>query len=414
MGDFAIKSEGIGKVYSLKTFRSYKDALPLVLEAFSQPQEDSKRHWAIEDITFELAEGKILGLLGHNGAGKSTLLKVIARITAPTQGILRFRGRIGSLLEASVGFHPELTGRENIFLSGVTLGMKEKEISSQFDEIVEFADIGKFLDVPVKRYSSGMSVRLGFSVAAHMRQDILLVDEVLAVGDMAFQARSLARLKSLTKDGRTVIFVSHNLSSVAELCDLGLYLEKGRQKFMGGISEAVDLYRTDLAQSTGSEAIRTVDTQMRTVEERKVSIEKVLVDGALEFARPYGRSLQLNFTVESQADLDDVRIFIRFHDFSGRYVGACHCEELFAFKAGERSDFNLLIEDFNLGPGTYNIQLSLGKTSGREEKFFDSVDVRPAFEITWPETALAFERNAFGDYPAVIFTNVNLSKLAST
>ena len=183
--------------------------------------------WALRDVTFDVREGEVLGIVGRNGAGKSTLLKILTRITTPTSGRATVRGRVGSLLEVGTGFHPELTGRENVFLNGSVLGMKQREIQRKFDDIVEFAGVEKFIDTPVKRYSSGMSVRLAFAVAAHLEPEILLVDEVLAVGDAEFQRRCLGRMEDISLTGRTVLFVSHNLQALTQLCDRAVWLEKG-------------------------------------------------------------------------------------------------------------------------------------------------------------------------------------------
>ncbi len=184
--------------------------------------------WALDGVSFELRRGEVLGLIGGNGAGKSTLLKILTRIAAPTRGSATIRGRVGSLLEVGTGFHPELTGRENVYLNGAILGMRRREIAARFDEIVDFSGVEQFIDTPVKRYSSGMYVRLAFSVAAHLEPEILLVDEVLAVGDAEFQRRCLGRMEALGESGRTVIFVSHNMQTVAQLCDRVVLLEQGQ------------------------------------------------------------------------------------------------------------------------------------------------------------------------------------------
>lgn len=199
--------------------------------------------WALQDINFEVKKGEVLGIIGRNGAGKSTLLKILSQITPPTTGEIRLRGRVGSLLEVGTGFHPELTGRENIYLNGAILGMRKKEIEKKFDEIVAFSGIDKFLDTPVKRYSSGMYVRLAFAVAAHMEPDILIVDEVLAVGDTEFQKKCLGKMDEITKNqNRTILFVSHNLEAVKNLCTRSIVLDKGRIVFEGDTHDALQAY----------------------------------------------------------------------------------------------------------------------------------------------------------------------------
>lgn len=198
--------------------------------------------WALRDVSFTVEQGEVLGIIGRNGAGKSTLLKILSRVTAPTSGRIKVKGRIASLLEVGTGFHPELTGRENIYLNGAILGMSRREIERKFDEIVDFAEVEKFIDTPVKRYSSGMYVRLAFAVAAHLEPEILVVDEVLAVGDAAFQKKCLGKMGDVAREGRTVLFVSHNMGAVVKLCETGIVLEQGSIVKQEGINEAVSQY----------------------------------------------------------------------------------------------------------------------------------------------------------------------------
>jgi lipopolysaccharide transport system ATP-binding protein len=209
-------------------------------------RHSEEEFWALRNVSLDFGQGEVVGILGRNGAGKSTLLKLISRITEPTEGEIRIRGRIGSLLEVGTGFHPELTGRENIYLNGAILGMSRREIRRKFEQIVEFAEIARFLDTPVKRYSSGMYVRLAFSVAAHLEPEILNVDEVLAVGDAAFQRKCLVRMGEVAAEGRTILFVSHNVGLVRALCGRGILLEAGSVKFDGGAEEAASIYLSGL------------------------------------------------------------------------------------------------------------------------------------------------------------------------
>jgi lipopolysaccharide transport system ATP-binding protein len=206
------------------------------------PSLDGDSFWALEDITFDVKQGEILGIIGKNGAGKSTLLKIMSRVTIPTKGLVKIKGRVACLLEVGTGFHPELTGRENIYLNGSILGMTKAEISSRFDEIVDFAGIGEFIDTPVKRYSSGMYVRLGFSVAAHLDPEILLVDEVLAVGDAEFQKKCLGKMSEVSRGGRTVLFVSHNMLSVKKLCSKAVLLDRGKNVCLEDTSSVIEKY----------------------------------------------------------------------------------------------------------------------------------------------------------------------------
>src|SRR5271157_6222215 len=205
-------------------------------------QDAADTIWALRDVSFEVTEGQVLGIIGRNGAGKSTLLKVLARVTEPTEGSVQVRGRVGSLLEVGTGFHPELTGRENIYLNGAILGMKRNEIDSKFDEIVDFSEVKQFIDTPVKRYSSGMYLRLAFAVAAHLEPEILVVDEVLAVGDAEFQRKCLGKMSDVAQQGRTVLFVSHNMSAVLRLTEEALVIEKGHVALRAPTAQAVDYY----------------------------------------------------------------------------------------------------------------------------------------------------------------------------
>jgi lipopolysaccharide transport system ATP-binding protein len=243
----AIRVEGLGKRYRLgehHSFGSLRESLVTRLRSLGRRRRDTEANsiWALRDIGFEIAQGEAVGIIGRNGAGKSTLLKVLSRITEPTTGRAEIRGRVGSLLEVGTGFHPELTGRENISLSGAILGMRRTEIERRFDEIVSFAEVERFIDTPVKRYSSGMYLRLAFAVAAHLEPEILLVDEVLAVGDAAFQKKCLGKMGDVTSEGRTVLFVSHNLGAVERLCSRCVLLRDGTIAADGSPAEVTNLY----------------------------------------------------------------------------------------------------------------------------------------------------------------------------
>ena len=259
MDDIIITVENISKLYRLGTIgtgslrqdmsRWWQTHVLKKEDAFFQINSENKEIknkdylWALKNISFEIKAGETWGIIGHNGAGKSTFLKILSRIIRPTEGVIRGKGKVSSLLEVGTGFHYELTGRENIFISGYMLGMKKQEILAKFDQIVEFSGIESFLDTPVKRYSSGMYVRLAFSVAAHLEPDILIVDEVLAVGDADFQKRCMGKMKDISNTiGRTILFVSHNLQAIANLCDNALWLDKGRIKKIGKASDVVNSY----------------------------------------------------------------------------------------------------------------------------------------------------------------------------
>lgn len=263
--DVAIAAEGLGKRYRIsnngRSYRTLKEALSDALRrpfpAMAGRGPAAHDFWAIRDVSFEVHRGEVFGIIGPNGSGKSTLLKVLSRITPPSEGRAEFRGRVASLLEVGTGFSPELTGRENIFLNGAILGMRRQEIAKNLDAIVEFSEVGEFLDTPVKRYSSGMYVRLAFAVAAHLDPEILIADEVLAVGDLAFQQKCLAKMDSAAQAGRTVVLVSHNVGSLANLCDRVMYLRHGHVQCIGPAAEVTAAYVADMigAPNAGPEAV---------------------------------------------------------------------------------------------------------------------------------------------------------------
>lgn len=242
-----IDVQNISKLYALREGKPYYTLRDGVTSFLHNPlsllsKDDSASFWALKDVSFQVNEGEIMGILGNNGAGKSTLLKILSRITSPTKGEITLKGRLGSLLEVGTGFHPELTGRENIFLNGAILGMTRHEVQQQFSTIVEFAEVEKFLDTPMKHYSSGMYMRLAFAVAAHLQSEIILIDEVLAVGDVEFQKKCLGKMGDIAKQGRTILFVSHNMGAVQQLCTKAVILEKGKVLYSGKTNDAISKY----------------------------------------------------------------------------------------------------------------------------------------------------------------------------
>jgi lipopolysaccharide transport system ATP-binding protein len=278
MSNVAIETHELGKNYTLGVKGpGYGTLREAIVEKAQRPfkrearrKQSSDLLWALKDISLTIRPGEVVGLIGHNGAGKSTLLKILSRITEPSTGYADVTGRVGSLLEVGTGFHPELTGRENIFLNGAILGMRRAEIRTRFDEIVEFAEMERFLDTPVKRYSSGMSVRLAFAVAAHLEPEILLVDEVLAVGDASFQRKSLGKMNEVAKEGRTVVFVSHNLAIIQALCTRGILLERGEVQADAPIVEAIDNYLRTLERAASDDLLERTDRDSRAYDETLV------------------------------------------------------------------------------------------------------------------------------------------------
>ena len=283
MTDIAIAATGLSKKYTIGVQRDpYGRLTELLWSAMTQPFRRRKgsvlsdEFWALRDVSFDIPRGSVVGVVGRNGAGKSTLLKILSRITEPTLGRAELHGRVGSLLEVGTGFHQELTGRENVLLSGAILGMKRAEILRKFDEILAFADIGPFVDTPVKKYSSGMKVRLGFAVAAFLEPEILLIDEVLAVGDLAFQDKCLGKMNEVAGHGRTVIFVSHNMGAIGALCPTSIWLDEGKVRRMGTTSEVVPEYVRAVGRdlSVGEVAIESDERR-----EAQVSRVRILTRG---------------------------------------------------------------------------------------------------------------------------------------
>jgi lipopolysaccharide transport system ATP-binding protein len=355
------------------------------LSTFRRTPKTNSTIWALRDVSFTIKAGEVVGIVGQNGAGKSTLLKVLTRITEPTSGSAKLYGRAGSLLEVGTGFHPELTGRENIYLNGAILGMAKPEIARKFDDIVAFAEIEKFLDTPVKRYSSGMYMRLAFAVAAYLDPEILVVDEVLAVGDAAFQKKCLGRMRDISTQGRTVIFVSHNMAAIRSLCSRGILLVQGRNVFDGAAGECVDRYLADVSRNATNEVDLT-NIRRPQVAETTLQIVKVRVHS--NDGRPLVRSgdpliVELDFMVGES--LDDVAIGINV--LSADNVSIMECRSSHSYGAiahlvpGEYS-IKCRIDQNMLSPGLY--VLSVGARCA--SKHLDYVPQAMSFEVYSDET----------------------------
>ncbi|AUC82086.1 ABC transporter ATP-binding protein [Lacinutrix sp. Bg11-31] len=333
--DIILKAENISKQYRLgmvgtgtishdlnrwwNRVRGKEDPYLQVGEANDRStKSDSDYVWALQDINFEVKKGEVLGIIGKNGAGKSTLLKILSKVTGPTTGEIKTRGRIASLLEVGTGFHGEMTGRENIFLNGAILGMTKKEITAKIDEIIEFSGCQRYIDTPVKRYSSGMTVRLAFAVAAFLEPEILVIDEVLAVGDAEFQKKAIGKMQDISRgDGRTVLFVSHNMAAVKSLCTRALVLKNGKTTFEGDVEEAVMFYLE------GSE----VDSKVNTFHDRKGSgklkIKEIEIQGKNKNKTPQtGFPFAITFSLDNniQAKLNDVQMDLRIDDNLGQRI----------------------------------------------------------------------------------------------
>jgi lipopolysaccharide transport system ATP-binding protein len=321
--------------------------------------------WALRDVSFEIKHGDVIGILGRNGAGKSTLLKVLSRITTPTEGRASIHGRVGSLLEVGTGFHPELTGRENIYLNGAILGMRRAEIEAKFDEIVAFAEVEQFLDTAVKHYSSGMHVRLGFAIAAHLEPEILIVDEVLAVGDLNFQKKCLGKMNEVSRGGRTVLFVSHNMAAVENLCQRGIVIHHGNVAYQGELKDAVHYYLNTISAARDPEG-NVIDLEQAT--SRKSPMGKLLkrvelyTDDdlpAIEGVR-LGASLRMRIHLDLPKPVSNFDVGLGFNDLFGQRIFTAHS----VFEADRPGPelsgpqvFVCEIPNFTLFPGTYNLRI---------------------------------------------------------
>lgn len=376
MSNTVIKVEGVSKQYRLgqistgslahdinrwwHTLRGRPDPYLQIGEVNDRTVSGSSEYvWALRDISFEVKQGEVLGIIGRNGAGKSTLLKILSRTTLPTTGSIKAKGRIASLLEVGTGFHPELTGRENIFLNGAILGMTKREITRKFDEIVDFSGVEKYIDTPVKRYSSGMYVRLAFAVAAHLEPEILIVDEVLAVGDAEFQKKCLGKMKDVSvNEGRTVLFVSHNIAAIRGFCSRSIVLDKGAMLFNGGVLEGVTCYqsqnvaqtgfchRGELEQAPGNSNIRILEFNVYPLDGEVISISSGISFELLFFNCKSKNNLATSFELRT---IDEIIVFHR---------GTWICEDL----NGEEKQYRVkgTIGPNVLNAGIYKFNLVFG------------------------------------------------------
>ncbi|MEZ0167938.1 ABC transporter ATP-binding protein [Microvirga sp. TS319] len=386
----AIIAKGVGKEFAIGAARSrhntlrdtIADTAGRLLRPFRQCKTPSNAgsFWALRDVNFELRQGEVLGVIGRNGAGKSTLLKILSRITEPTTGEIAVRGRVGSLLEVGTGFHSELSGRENIFLNGAILGMGRAEIARKFDEIVAFAAIERFLDTPVKHYSSGMYLRLGFAVAAHLEPDILVVDEVLAVGDADFQKKCLGKIGEVASEGRTVVFVSHNLDMVQRLCSRCLLLARGGIAADGSVSEVVSEYLTSGIQKTAPGSMISLQEIERTGS-GEVRFRSVSFSGdPVKKAEPVRAGGPLRVRIEVEAKSRQVLESLAFciHSYEGQLLVCADTNDLGRTVriAPGNNVFEFRFAAVNLMPGRYPVSLWAGDTVVAAYDF-----IEPAFEL---------------------------------
>jgi len=367
MSNLAIHTESLGKAYQIArhTTRSgYKTLQEDIIGFLRQPlrrAQTRETFWALKDISFDVQHGQVLGIIGRNGAGKSTLLKILSRITQPTTGEADIYGRLGSLLEVGTGFHPELTGRENIFLNGAVLGMSRRDIRRHFDEIVDFAEVERFLDTPVKRYSSGMYMRLAFAVAAHLEPEVLVIDEVLAVGDAEFQKKCLGKMGDVARSGRTVLFVSHNMAAVQQLCTAGIVLDRGQIVYSGVVSEAVAHYIR-----LTSKAVQSTELRDRRDRQGDGSLRFTRVEICDNLGHPIetvlsGQDIRIRFYYETATPSARSNVNIAFNIYSPQGVLLTHLNTRdtaqMVMSIGETGYLECEWPHFNLRSGVYTCAL---------------------------------------------------------
>lgn len=341
----------------------------LLTDSSIKDQMEGGTFWALRDINLDVEEGKVLGLVGKNGAGKSTLLKVLSRVTAPTRGKISIKGRIASLLEVGTGFHPELTGSENIFMNGAILGMSKKEIKAKRDEIISFSGVEQYIDTPVKRYSSGMRVRLAFAVAAHLDPEILIIDEVLAVGDVEFQKKCLGRMSQVSQEGRTVLFVSHNLGAVSRICDNAAVIDKGQIVYRGTALDGVSYYLNSFSGKgadsnegyTGSEPIVFAEDTKKEAQFLKISLSDGTDNLSNEFS--FSKDIQLQMSLVVRSERKDYYVLFNLKDIYENviYISADNDMEDSPLNQSGRGlyDYSVNLPRGLLKPGRYNITVSI-------------------------------------------------------
>ncbi len=359
--DLAVSVRGLSKSYTIRHHATAHVALAKVaLDRVRRPFQRSERErfWALRDVSLDVRQGEVFGLLGRNGAGKSTLLKVVSRITNPTAGEVRLWGRVGSLLEVGTGFHPELTGRENVYLNGSILGMRRKEIDRQFDAIVDFAGFEHFLDTPVKRFSSGMYVRLAFAVAAHLQTEILLVDEVLAVGDAEFQKRCLGKMDEVAHEGRTVLFVSHNIGAIAELAHAAAWISSGSVRAVGPTDDVIAEYMASLGGERHTEQDLT-DLPRTDFLPRDVELVRARLVGSGGGIVPFGAPLVVEIDVRGARPVRALNFALTVRRLDAGLVGTAFGRDLDGIAPGDDATFRVELADHGLTTGHYQLDLTV-------------------------------------------------------
>ncbi len=335
--------------------------------------------WALNGITFQVRQGEKIGIIGKNGAGKSTLLKILSRITEPTDGRIEILGTVSAMLEVGTGFNGELTGRENIYLNGAILGMTKAEIDSKFDTIVEFSEVGKFIDTPVKRYSSGMFVRLAFAVASHLDPDILIVDEVLSVGDTKFQRKCITRMMNISESGKTILYVSHQMHTIRQLCDRVIVLKNGQVVFDGDVEKGIEAY-TETADITTDTVINVENHKPRGTQMAVIQRAEILEKDS--FSWYYNENMKMRVKIKANEDCDNPYIELIIRDLSYKVLGSAESPPLGKLEKGREYEFDICFENANiLAPDKYVAGMEIWKTQNKILYIHDVIPELFSFEI---------------------------------
>lgn len=407
MSDLALKVEGLGKRYGLQqagdnaryhTLRDELVQLPSKIWSALRSKPAPNDFWALRDVSFEVKRGEVLGVIGRNGAGKSTLLKILSRIVEPSAGLVDIYGRVGSLLEVGTGFHPELTGRENVFLSGAILGMRRHEVKARLDEIVAFAEVERFVDQPVKHYSSGMYARLGFAVAAHLNPEILIVDEILAVGDQAFQDRCIGRMKQATKaEGRTVIVVSHNMAMIQTLCSQALYLSEGRVSCSGGVADCINTYVNGRQADNSGIILPDANRFARSGADGRAVVRRIEIRdsrGVVGNRFAFGECFEFRVTIAVSVRLVEYILGFSINTREGQVLLCSnHYDSLEKEPLSEGEHvFTVVVDHLYLSPGAYTISWAI--TAANQHESHDFLPECGMFHVE----ARTLEPGAFASY----------------
>lgn len=335
--------------------------------------------WALNGVTFQIRQGEKVGIIGKNGAGKSTLLKILSRITEPTDGRIEILGRVSAMLEVGTGFNGELTGRENVYLNGAILGMTKEEIDSKFDDIVEFSEVGKFIDTPVKRYSSGMYVRLAFAVASHLEPDILIVDEVLSVGDTKFQRKCISRMMNIAESGKTILYVSHQMHTIRQLCDRVIVLKNGQVVFDGSVEDGIEAYGESADISSETE-INVEGHKPRGTQFTVLTRAEILEKKTFEWA--HNEPIKIKMKIKVNEDCEDPCILFKFRDLSYTTLGCAFTKPLGKLKKGEEHEYEMCVNTNSIvAPGKYVAGVEIWKWNEKTSVIYDVVPELFSFEI---------------------------------